>query len=170
MSCNTSKNAGTKLWFTAAILVRDQAGNEPLISDEKREIYYATHLPLSPFPWSAHAPTFSTFRWSPSPFPRGAHSLSTSATAGKLFLFGGYSLRSKSPTNDLYVISTRDFSTTLLKTSGDLPSPRFGHRAVLTSTTLLIWGGETGSSRKDAQDWCNDDSFYLLNLGTSDLF
>ena len=42
MFCNTSKNAGAKHWFTAAILVRDQ---EPPISDEKREIFYPAHFP-----------------------------------------------------------------------------------------------------------------------------
>jgi hypothetical protein len=119
-------------------------------------------------PWSAHAPPSGQ---SPSPFPRNAHSLSslsTSATAsGELFLFGGYVYKSRTPNNDLYVISTQDFSTTLLKTSGDVPSPRYGHCAVLTSTTLLIWGGTRGGT---AQNQNGDDSFYLLNLGMSDLF
>jgi hypothetical protein len=119
-------------------------------------------------PWSAHAPPFGQ---SPSPFLRDSHALSMSATAaGELFLFGGYVHISMSPSNDLYVISTRDFSTTLLQTSGDVPSPRFGHRAVLTSTTLLIWGGRSDSNDQKAQNWSNDDSLYLLNLGASDLF
>ena len=120
-------------------------------------------------PWSAHAPPFGQ---APSPFLRESHALSTSATAaGELFLFGGYVHRSRSPSNGLYVISTQDFSTTFLKTNGDVPSPRYGHRAVLTSTTLLIWGGQTDSdfSDKNAQNQSNDDSFYLLNLGASDL-
>ena len=92
--------------------------------------------------------------------------MSTGTTAtGELFLFGGYVPSSRSSSNDLYVISTRDFSTTLLSTSGDIPSPRYGHQAVLTSTALLIWGGTTSSS-----DQNDDDFFYLLNLGTSDLF
>ena len=118
-------------------------------------------------PWSAHAPPFGQ---SPSPFLRHAHALSSSATAaGELFLFGGCAHRPWSPSNDLYVISTQDFSTTLLQTSGDVPSPRFAHRAVLTSTTLLIWGGSTDFSDQNAQDQSNDDSFYLLNLGMSDL-
>jgi Galactose oxidase, central domain len=119
-------------------------------------------------PWSAHAPLLGQ---SPSPFLRDSHALSTSATAaGELFLFGGYLHRSPTPSNDLYVISTRDFSTILLQTSGDIPSPRYGHRAVLTSTTLLIWGGRTDFSAQNAQNQNNDDSFYLLNLGTSGLF
>jgi Galactose oxidase, central domain len=119
-------------------------------------------------PWSAHAPPF---RQSPSPFSRNSHALSTSATAaGELFLFGGCVHRPKSPSSDLYVISTRDFSTTLLQTSGDVPSPRYGHRAVLTSTTLLVWGGKTKSSKQNAHYQSNDDSFYLLNLGTSVVF
>jgi hypothetical protein len=116
-------------------------------------------------PWSAHIPRSGQ---SPPPFPRFLHTLSTSPTVpGELFLFGGYVFRSDSPSSDLYVISTRDFSTTLLQTSGDIPSPRFGHRAVLTGTTLSIWGG-TSDDSEDASG--SDDSFYLLNLGTSDLF
>jgi hypothetical protein len=117
-------------------------------------------------PWSAHAPPFGQ---SPSPFLRESHVLSTS-TAGELLLFGGYVHGSRSPSNDLYGISTQDFSTTLLQTSGDVPSPRYGHRAVLTSTTLLVWGGTIDSSDHNVQNQSNDDSLYLLDLGTSDLF
>jgi hypothetical protein len=40
-----------------------------------------------------------------------------------LFLFGGYAHASETPNNNLYVMSTRDFSSTLLQTSGDVPSP-----------------------------------------------
>jgi hypothetical protein len=110
-------------------------------------------------PWSAHISPSG--QW-PSPFPRHYHAVSSTATAaGELFLFGGFS--DCGSRDDLHVISTRDFSTTLLKTSGDVPSPRYGHCAILTNTILLIWGGGN-----DVQ--LSDDSFYLLNLGTSDLF
>ena len=117
------------------------------------------------YPWSVHTPLLGQ---SPSPFPRYSHALSTTATAaGELFFFGGKT--HDRIHNDLYVISTRDFSTTLLKTSGDVPSPRYGHTAVLTSTNLLIWGGKTDCDQ-NAEKPSNDDSFYLLNLGTSDPF
>ena len=110
------------------------------------------------YPWSAHTPPSGQ---RPSPFPQYLLAVSTIATAsGEWFLFGGLPRDSM---RDLYVISTRDFSTTLLQTRGDVPEPRHGHHAVLTSTTLLIWGGRTVSD-------VHDDSFYLLNLGTSDLF
>ncbi len=113
-------------------------------------------------PWSAH-PSLGP---SPSPFPRHDHTLSTTATtAGELFLFGGYA--HGSPHNDLYVFSTRDFSATLLQTSGETPSPRCAHGAALTSTHLLVWGGWTGN--KNVQHQGYDDSLYLLNLGMSDL-
>ena len=119
------------------------------------------------FPWSSYAPKLVK---SPSPFPRGGHALSTTTTAtGELVLFGGYVPGSGSASKDLYLISTRDFSITRLKTSGDVPSPRHGHRAVLTGTTLLIWGGETDSGN-NTQGQGDDDSIYLLNLGTLDLF
>ncbi len=112
-------------------------------------------------PWSAHALTLGK---SPSPFPRYSHTLSTTATAAaELFLFGGYAHRSYR--NDLYVFSTRDFSTTLLQTSGEIPGPRQAHGAVLTGTLLLVWGGLT----KLGQDTDFDDSLYLLNLGMSHL-
>ncbi len=108
-------------------------------------------------PWSAHVPPLGH---SPSPFPRSGHTLSTTATAaGELFLFGGYAHGSLH--NDLYVFSTRDFSITLLPTSGETPSPRTAHGAVLTSTLLLVWGGWTGNGF--------DGSLYLLNLGMSHL-
>ncbi|KAI0283594.1 hypothetical protein BGY98DRAFT_911333 [Russula aff. rugulosa BPL654] len=116
-------------------------------------------------PWSAHALPFGPSLQSLSPYLRRGHSLSTTATTvSDLFLFGGYKHSSKSPSNDLYVISTRDFSTTLLQTSGDVPCPRDGHRAVLTGTSLLIWGGNTIFDTQNAQNQSYDDSFYLLNL------
>ena len=122
-------------------------------TQQSQPLYLRSH-------WSAHTPPSGQ---SPSPFPGYSYALSKNATAaGELFLFGGSTLDGTG--NDLYVISTRDFSTTLLKTTGDVPRGRCGPRAVLTSTTLLIWGGTTGSTQTD------DDSFYLLDLGTSDFF
>ena len=113
--------------------------------------------------WSAHAPQSGP---SPSPFPRYCHALTATATAAsELFLFGGYVHGSAS--NDLYVFSTRDFSTTLLQTSGKVPSPRVAHGAALTNTNFLIWGGTTNFSDKNVLNQRQDDSLYLLNLGTS---
>jgi hypothetical protein len=118
-------------------------------------------------PWSAHS---LPFRQSSSPFLRNCYALSTSATAvGELFLFGGQINASNCSSNDLYVTSKRDFSITLLHTSGDVPSPRYSHCAVLTSTTLLIWGG-SDVRKQNAQYQSLDDTLYLLNLGTTDLF
>ena len=115
-------------------------------------------------PWSAHTPAFR--QSPPSTFPRNSHALSPTATAaGELFLFGGYVYSASSTSNDLYVISTQDFSITPLQSSGDVPSPRYGHRAVFTNTTLLIWGGIQSINDQSAPD----NSLYLLNLGTSDL-
>lgn len=110
--------------------------------------------------WSAHAHRPGL---SPSPFPRYCHALTATATAtSELFLFGGYVHGSAS--NDLYVFSTRDFSTTLLQTSGKAPSPRVALGAVLTSTNFMIWGGTTSFSD---QNQCQDNSLYLLDLGMS---
>lgn len=114
-------------------------------------------------PWSAHTPP--SVQW-PSPFPRHSHAPSTTATAGgELFLFGGNA--HGRICNDLYVISTQDFSTSLLQASGDVPDPRYGHRAMFTSTSFLIWGGARNVSDQIKQNQVHDDSLYLLNLGTS---
>src|SRR6267154_3897297 len=71
--------------------------------------------------WSEHAPQFGL---SPFPFPRFHHTLTATATvAGELFLFGGYVPGCAS--SDLYVFSTQDFSTNILPTRGEVPSPRY---------------------------------------------
>jgi hypothetical protein len=113
-----------------------------------------------PVTWSAHALQSGS---SPSPFPRFRHTLTATANAaGELFLFGGYTHSRES--SDVYVFSTRDFSTTLLQPSGEVPTPRYGHGTALIGTTLLICGGRASSSDQ------NHYSLYLLNLGTSDPF
>jgi hypothetical protein len=84
-----------------------------------------------------------------------------------LFLFGG--LVHDSARNDLYVFSTRELSGTLLQTSGEIPSPRVGHAGALVSSVLLIWGGDTNTGGQEVPTEPQDDSLYLLNLGTSDL-
>ena len=106
---------------------------------------------------------------SPSPFPRYGPALPATATAdGKLFLFGG--LASESGSNDLYVFSTEDLSASLLQTSGDVPSPRVGHAGALVNNDLLIWGGDTNIYRQEVPNEPPDNSLYLLNLGTLNLF
>ena len=113
--------------------------------------------------WSAHAPKSGP---SPSPLPRTLHSLTAIATAaGELFLFGGYEFgaRVQCKSGDLYVISTRDFSTTILQTSGEVPTPRWEHCTALIGTTFLIYGGGTMPV-----DVAPNAPLYLLNLGTSD--
>ena len=111
--------------------------------------------------WSAHGPQPGSSR---SPFPRDSHTLTATANAaGELFLFGGHAYGSTS--SDLYVISTRDFTATLLQTKGEVPTPRCAHGAALIGTTLLIYGG-TNTNSFDLNG-LNSDSLCLLNLGTS---
>ena len=112
--------------------------------------------------WSAHAPQSGPGPL-PSPFPRHSHTLTATST-GELFLFGGH-VNGRS-SGDLYVFSTRDYSATLLQSSGRVPTPRYAHRAALIdTTTLLICGGKTSKN----ENVLHGDSIYLLNLGTSDL-
>jgi hypothetical protein len=120
----------------------------------------STQQPAPVCTWSAHAPQSGP---SPLPFPRDCHTLTTIATAaGELFLFGGFVQGRAS--NDLYAFSALDFSTTLLQTSGEVPTPRYAHGAALIGNTLLICGGKT---RSGDQNVLNHDSLYLLDIGTS---
>jgi hypothetical protein len=57
-----------------------------------------------------------------------------------------------------------------LQTSGDAPSPRFGHAGARIGDYLLIWGGATNTGDQDMFNGPHDDSLYLLNLSTLDLF
>ncbi|KAF8502091.1 hypothetical protein F5888DRAFT_1168599 [Russula emetica] len=115
----------------------------------------STQQPRPVCTWSLHAPQSGP---SPFPFPRSGHTL-TATAAGELFLFGGWVHGRAS--SDLYMFSTRDFSTTLLQTSGEVPTPRSRHGAALIGTTLLICGGKTNSGD---QHVLGHDSLYLLNL------
>jgi hypothetical protein len=127
-------------------------------------------------PWSEHylnlwPPTLLSNKLtpgpSPSPFPRYGYALSATASpTGELFLFGGTA--HNSPHNDLYMISTRDLSATLLQTSGEVPSPRFGPAGALIGIVLLIWGGATYIGKQSVLNKPEDDSLYLLNLSKSD--
>ncbi len=67
----------------------------------------------------------------------------------------------------IYMCSQRDYSTTLLPTSGETPSPRGAHGAALTSTLLLVWGGLMVTENVQNPDF--DGPLYLLNLGMSRL-
>jgi Galactose oxidase, central domain len=135
----------------------------PFFSRKKPPTQAPTQQPGPVCTWSAHAPQSGSSR---SPFPRQSHTLTATANAaGELFLFGGYAYDDTS--SDLYVISTRDFTATLLQTSGEVPTPRQAHGATLIGTTLSIYGG-TNTNSIDANA-LSSDSLCLLNLGTSDI-
>ena len=125
----------------------------------------STQQPEPVCKWSAHAPQCGL---SPSPFPRFGHTLTATATAtGEVFLFGGFIGHThRCASSDLYLFSTRDFSTTLLQTRGEAPTPRGSHGTALIGATLLICGGTLDPGNKNA---INHDSLCLLDLGTSDL-
>ncbi|KAI0324881.1 galactose oxidase [Cubamyces sp. BRFM 1775] len=99
---------------------------------------------------------------SPSPFPRYGHALPVNANAsGEVFLFGG--VVQETATNDVYAISVRDLSATLLQTRGDVPSPRVGHASALVARVLIVWGSDTRTS-ESRPGGKQDDDLYMLNL------
>jgi hypothetical protein len=143
----------------------------PLFSRKKLSFHglasQSTKQPPPVCTWSAHTPQSGP---SPLQFPRSSHTLTATAD-GELFLFGGYvhGHESTLPSRDLYAFSTRDFSATLLQTSGKVPTRRVSHGAALIGTTLLICGGKTNFLNQNALSQRQNDSLYRLNLGASDL-
>ena len=151
----------------AAVGLASQSQATQLLTKSQLHSHSLQQKQQSPpmYPWFALAPSLGQ---SPSPFPRYGHAVSTDANAaGELFLFGGHASMFRS--NDLYVFSTRHFSTTLLQTSGETPSLYCSYGVALTSTLLLVWGGWANFSGKNVQNRVHDDSLYLLNLGMLDL-
>jgi hypothetical protein len=143
-----------------------------LLSSPKSQSHSTQKQQRQPdLPWSVLCPTFCHSKDDPrstlrSPFPRHGHTLCTTA-AGELLFFGGYASQCYHPLrNDLYVFSTRDCSVTLLKTSGEAPSPRTMSTGVLAGDVLLIWGGVTKLDDEGKPKGPYDDSLYLLSLGT----
>ena len=67
------------------------------------------------------------------------------------------------------MFSQRGTYLRLLQTSREIPSPRVGHAGALVSSVFLIWGGDTNTGGQEATNEPQDDSLYLLNLGTLNL-
>lgn len=87
------------------------------------------------------------------------HSL-TATPSGDLYLFGG-----SGRTNDVYLLSAASLQGSfahfsLVSTTGEAPSPRMNHQAVLFGSLLIIWGGQELRS----SDMCDVD-LHILNLG-----
>ncbi|KAH7930538.1 galactose oxidase [Leucogyrophana mollusca] len=117
-------------------------------------------LPPATIPNPGVAPSTSP---SPPPFPRHGHTLAATASEnGDLYLFGG--CVRETARNDLYVFSTRDYSATLVQTTGEIPSPRVGHASALADNVLIVWGGDTKTDPTSKPTDKQDDGLYLLNL------
>ncbi|KIY66021.1 hypothetical protein CYLTODRAFT_399414 [Cylindrobasidium torrendii FP15055 ss-10] len=136
--------------------------------------------PAPSFPWSvrrlAIAPptllnrsgTPSPTATSVSPFPRYGHALPATCThTGDLYLFGGL-VRGDTVTNDLFLFNTRDYTSTLIQTEGEIPSERVGHASAVVSNVLIVWGGDTKSSPRSQPTDKLDAGLYLLNLASKE--
>ncbi|KAG9048309.1 Negative regulator of mitotic exit, partial [Tulasnella sp. UAMH 9824] len=91
-------------------------------------------------------------------FPRNHHSCTGIPNfAGEFIIFGGEirPLDEKAPTNDVILLSTTDKSLTSLETNGATPTPRSGHRAIISGRVLIVFGGHL-----------DDRYLYFLNLDT----
>ncbi|KAK9702608.1 hypothetical protein K7432_011176 [Basidiobolus ranarum] len=88
-----------------------------------------------------------------SPFPRQDYSVCE--ILDNLYIFAG-SIEDV-PRNDLVIINSRNLSSKVVETTGEIPCPRSGHTALNVGKHIIIFGGETLNSR-----W--DDSLYSFNI------
>lgn len=83
----------------------------------------------------------------PVPYPRGCHSVQLTAD-GNMLVWGGAGPQS-TLLNDLAVLNTWAMTWSTPKIQGDLPSKRYAHCSMLTSTGLIIFGGTGEQDRFD---------------------
>lgn len=87
------------------------------------------------------------------------HSL-TATPSGDLYLFGG-----SGRTNDVYLLSAANLRGpsahfVIVPATGEAPSARMNHRAVLFESLLIIWGGQEVKSST-----MSDVDLHILDLG-----
>ncbi|CAE6533660.1 unnamed protein product [Rhizoctonia solani] len=114
-------------------------------------------------------------RYVAAPLPRAYHSSSMVSTpSGDIFIFGGavggqlkndiWAIRlsrdSKPPLGPEDNIMHLEVIASLIETTGEVPSPRVGHKSVLANGLLLVWGGITSVTEPD------DNSIYSLDITT----
>ncbi|CAE6356480.1 unnamed protein product [Rhizoctonia solani] len=108
------------------------------------------------------------------PVPRFGHSSSTvSSSWDKVFIFGG--VVDGQPTNSTWMIgisgasnpaeggklTSMEIIASLMETTGDRPSPRGLHQAVLYGSQLVVWGGLLSYDQPNKV--ARDNSVYILN-------
>jgi hypothetical protein len=124
-------------------------GGEDASGGVLNTLNYLSGMSSTSVGWSAPTPAGNV------PTPRKAHSLC--AGAGKLYVFGG-SGASGEKLSDAYQLDTTTLTWTALATSGDAPSGREGHTAVVLDQKLYIFGG--------ADAYGNLNDVRVLDLGS----
>ena len=86
----------------------------------------------------------------PTPAPRQGHTATLLADGG-LMIFGGYSVRDAKALPE-YLRNTVELNLakmewTRLAISGELPTPRYGHRAILLDTQVVVFGGYNAANK-----------------------
>eukprot|EP00960_Hanusia_phi_P058616 763932-Hanusia_phi.AAC.11 len=92
------------------------------------------------------------------PAPRAFHSTCALDRSSRMFIFGGQN--GSANFNDLYDFNMETLTWSFVQTSGILPSPRWGHSAVVQGMdTMIVFGG--------AGDQFFDDVFLFSRFGSS---
>ena len=95
--------------------------------------------------------------WTPvpanGPSPRKGHSMAE--INGKVYIFGGLSEARADLLNDLWVFELANEQWTQITPQGQLPLPRYGHKATVVNNKMFIFSGMTGNAEA-ADAWYYD--------------
>ncbi|ORY76628.1 hypothetical protein BCR37DRAFT_361630 [Protomyces lactucae-debilis] len=133
-------------------------GSSALVNGQSNNAGTANATQTPQYPWSSRK--LSNLN----PFPRYGHA--TNALAGKeggIYIFGG--LVKEHAKADLWIIETAGLQASQVATTGDRPSPRVGHAALLVGNAFIVFGGDTKQNGDNAGG-DNDENLYLLNTST----
>ncbi|CAE6444982.1 unnamed protein product [Rhizoctonia solani] len=116
------------------------------------------------------------------PLPRIYHSTSmVSSPSGDIYMFGGgvgsqlrndtWSIRISGDSSSDVLVGLEgkprnmEVTASLVETTGNKPSPRYGHQSALAGGLLIVWGGATSIVNRQLAP-SDDDSVYTLNITT----
>lgn len=98
--------------------------------------------------------------------PHGLVGASTTVLGDKLFVFGGRCLSKRKPylTSEMYELDLLRRHWTKIRTTGDVPSPRYFHSVCALGTSKLVCYG--GMSPQDADDMAVMSDIHIYDVNT----
>ncbi|GBC06482.1 hypothetical protein RclHR1_06870013 [Rhizophagus clarus] len=94
-------------------------------------------------------------------FPRYGHSSCPISFKNELYFFGGISCEKVN--NHVFLLDTDKYNVQIVKTTGNIPSPRSGHTHIRVGSNLIVFGGKLENIEEKP-----DYNLYVLNIGTKE--